>query len=394
MVCLSSVTIAVLMLLAFRQNVKEVMAWCLALLAGCVALGALALRNIVPEVGAIILVNVALAAGIAAQGAALDQFEQRKSPVYPFVVLGGIAVAVSFVSNTANRVAIFGLIFGSGYIWLAIKSNRLATASRVARAIMMVSFGLATLLFLMRTSVAMLNPSAMQVLTAPNVWQSLTMAASFLVVTCSSFGYLLLYKERADQHAARLATTDALTGALNRRMLSELGERALARSRRRRLSMSVVMLDIDHFKTVNDRHGHAVGDLVLQRFVEVLQRELRTEDVLIRYGGEEFCLLLPEQPRHEARAVAERLRAAIQATNVAADDKNIAITLSAGVAAFEIEDLGLLQKLLEHADAALFTAKRNGRNRVEVHHRAHSVDENSSTEPSGANDPSSSVPTA
>ena len=368
------------MLLAFRQNVKEVTAWCLALLAGCVSFGALAFRDIVPDVSSIMLVNASLAAGIAAQGAAIDQFEQRKSPTYRLVLLIGAAVAVSFVSNIAHRVAIFGLVFGSGYIWLALMSYRLATASRVVRAIMMVSFGLATVLFLMRTSVAMLNPRAMQVMTAPNIWQSLTMAASFLVVTCSSFGYLLLYKERADQQAARLATTDALTGALNRRMLSELGERALARSRRRRLSMSVVMLDIDHFKTVNDRFGHAVGDLVLQRFVEVLQRELRTEDVLIRYGGEEFCLLLPEQPRHEARAVAERLRAAIQATTVQANDKNISITLSAGVAAFEVEDLGLLQKLLEQADAALFTAKRNGRNRVEVHHRAHSVDETTATE--------------
>jgi hypothetical protein len=89
MVCLSSVTIAVLMLLAFRQNVKEVMAWCLALLAGCVSLGALALRNIVPEVWSIILVNASLAAGIAAQGAAIDQFEQRKSPPAPFVILMG-----------------------------------------------------------------------------------------------------------------------------------------------------------------------------------------------------------------------------------------------------------------------------------------------------------------
>ncbi|HPH65608.1 MAG TPA: GGDEF domain-containing protein [Kofleriaceae bacterium] len=366
MVCLGSMTLATMLLLTFRRNPKEVAAWCLSLVAGSISLASLALRGVVPEIWAVLATNVPVAFGFGWQAAALAQFENKPWPTWRLLPFAAGAVAVSMLPNMADRIAVFGALYGSAYLILAFLSSRLSSASRVVRAIMVISFALGSALFVIRGVIAVLQPQLMSQILGGNIWQSLTMSASFLVVMCSSFGYLLLYKERADQQAARLATIDPLTGALNRRMLTDLGERALARSRRRRASMSVVMLDIDHFKSINDRFGHVIGDGVLQRFVEVLQRELRAEDTLIRYGGEEFCLLMPEQTLDEARIVAERLRAAIGVAKLQVAEHLISIGLSAGVASLAADDVGTLQGLLSAADQALYRAKNNGRNRVEL----------------------------
>lgn len=355
-----------MLLLTFRRNPKEVAAWCLSLMAGAVSLASLALRGKVPEIWAVLATNVPVAFGFGWQAAALAQFENKPWPTWRLLPFVAGAVVVSLLPNMADRIAVFGALYGSAYLILAFMSHRLRSASRVVRAILAVSFALGGAIFIVRGVVAVVQPELMSQMLGGNIWQSLTMSASFLVVMCSSFGYLLLYKERADQLAARLATTDPLTGALNRRMLTDLGERALARSRRRRASMSVVMLDIDHFKNVNDRYGHAIGDGVLQSVVEVLQRELRAEDTLIRYGGEEFCLLMPEQTLDEARIVAERLRTAIASAELHIANQTLAVTLSAGVASLASDDAGTLQSLLSAADQALYTAKGNGRNRVEL----------------------------
>jgi diguanylate cyclase (GGDEF)-like protein len=161
-----------------------------------------------------------------------------------------------------------------------------------------------------------------------------------------------------------LATTDDLTGIANRRHFFDLAARELARARRDGRRLLAMMLDIDHFKNINDQYGHQVGDEVIQLIAERLSRFARAEDVLGRYGGEEFALLIPAGAE-DAPAVAERLRAAIAEGPVATRVGPMAVTVSVGVAHLRPDDADV-SALLGRADRRLYDAKRGGRNRVEV----------------------------
>jgi diguanylate cyclase (GGDEF)-like protein len=160
-----------------------------------------------------------------------------------------------------------------------------------------------------------------------------------------------------------LASTDALTGCANRRaFLGELAEE-MARVTRYEAPLSVIALDIDHFKTINDTHGHGGGDEALRHFCAVTAQLLRTQDVLGRIGGEEFAILLPDTAQAGAFALAERVRSQIELLPVQYGDAAIPMTVSCGVAerrhATDTRD-----DLLRRADDALYAAKRAGRNKV------------------------------
>lgn len=161
----------------------------------------------------------------------------------------------------------------------------------------------------------------------------------------------------------RLATTDELTGLHNRRHLFYLAEREFTRARRNSRPIAAMMLDMDRFKQVNDTHGHTVGDEVLQAVARRLTANVRTEDILGRYGGEEFVAILPETDRTKAREIAERLLRAICEEPIATTRGPVNVTISIGVAG-TCEDLPDPMTLVDQADAALYTAKRAGRNRV------------------------------
>ena len=163
------------------------------------------------------------------------------------------------------------------------------------------------------------------------------------------------------------ATHDALTGLYNREALFQrLGEES-ARALRHGRPLSVALFDLDCFKGVNDGHGHATGDQVLEAFATVLQGTLRRGDVAARYGGEEFVLVYPETDAAAARLAAERIRGAFAETAVTlATGEPLTVTVSAGVACSLPTEPLPLQQLLEHADRALYAAKAAGRNRVEA----------------------------
>ncbi|MBI3430950.1 MAG: GGDEF domain-containing protein [Hydrogenophilales bacterium] len=160
-----------------------------------------------------------------------------------------------------------------------------------------------------------------------------------------------------------MAIHDALTGLFNRRYLDETFERELIRAARQHCPISVVMGDLDHFKTVNDTYGHQAGDEVLREFGRLMKQHARGSDIYCRYGGEEFLLILPDMPEETACERAEQLRAALAATPIMFGTTAIRVTASFGVAGFPLHGK-TADELITAADDALYAAKRSGRNQV------------------------------
>lgn len=172
----------------------------------------------------------------------------------------------------------------------------------------------------------------------------------------------LLALRRSEQELRRLAMTDALTGAFNRRAFMAEAAAEVDRAGRYGHPLTLQMLDIDHFKKINDTYGHAAGDEALKMFTATVQGLLRASDRLGRLGGEEFALLLPETDREGAMLLAERLRQALSEIEVSSEGRSFSFTTSIGVAARR-DDEGP-EDTLKRADAALYEAKEGGRNRV------------------------------
>lgn len=162
-----------------------------------------------------------------------------------------------------------------------------------------------------------------------------------------------------------LSTIDSLTGLPNRKAIMEVFTAVLARYRRHRRSFSALLIDIDHFKKVNDQHGHLAGDEVLRHVATILEEQVRQVDMVGRYGGEEFFALLDETAKETALGVAERIRNAVAMSHVSYQGKLLKVTVSIGVA--EINDPEETQEqLIDRADKAMYRAKQQGRNRVQM----------------------------
>jgi two-component system cell cycle response regulator len=162
----------------------------------------------------------------------------------------------------------------------------------------------------------------------------------------------------------RLTRTDSLTGLANRRWLDECLEQELSRCTRYSRPMSLVMIDLDHFKQLNDRHGHQAGDQVLRHTADLVRKSIRRQDLAARYGGEEMTVVLPETPLDRAEVAAERIRAAIAGSELVWRGRAIKVTASLGVAGVPALPAANGEDLLRLADAALYQAKSSGRNCV------------------------------
>jgi len=167
----------------------------------------------------------------------------------------------------------------------------------------------------------------------------------------------------AKMHAEieRLATTDGLTGLNNHRIFQQKLTEELKRSERHKAPLSLLLIDIDYFKKVNDTYGHPVGDLVLKGVSKILQHEIRDIDIAARYGGEEFVVILPGTDSISARNIAERLRKEIMAETFTSGGRNLKVTVSIGIATVPAE-ARTKEELIEKTDQALYHAKHNGRN--------------------------------
>lgn len=172
---------------------------------------------------------------------------------------------------------------------------------------------------------------------------------------------------KAEEELVHLASRDALTGLANRRQFFDVAEAVLTQARRYGSPMTVALLDLDHFKQINDTHGHAAGDAVLKDFAEILRGSLRDSDTPARIGGEEFAILLTSTPLAEALTALERIRQTLQDNPIQTGGRRVAATVSIGAVQWNPSHFDV-DAMLANADAALYAAKRAGRNRVQLHH--------------------------
>jgi two-component system, cell cycle response regulator len=161
----------------------------------------------------------------------------------------------------------------------------------------------------------------------------------------------------------RLTTVDGLTQIYNKRYFMEVLEREISRSHRYGRELSLIMFDIDHFKTCNDSFGHLAGDYVLKHLASVIKARIRREDIMARYGGEEFSIILPEIDNYNSRQFAEKIRRIVEKTIFKFEDTQIPVTISIGVAT-STADINTPDQLIKAADENLYEAKRRGRNCV------------------------------
>jgi diguanylate cyclase (GGDEF)-like protein len=193
----------------------------------------------------------------------------------------------------------------------------------------------------------------------------LTSVERDLLLLLSSVASVGVESVRQLEEVTARAATDELTGLPNRRMFDERLKQHLAECDRFDQALSLILCDVDHFKRVNDQHGHRAGDLVLAAIARALAHGIRNIDIVARYGGEELAILLPQTPVERAREVAERLRKTVEGLRVPVDDGTISVTASFGVACYPTSGGGR-ESLFANADRALYAAKDEGRNRVMV----------------------------
>ncbi len=200
-------------------------------------------------------------------------------------------------------------------------------------------------------------------LTASTPMQSIVFTYGLLLPVVATSGFLLMCADRLNKNLTQLATLDPLTGVFNRRTMSELANTAIAASKRHGRALSLLILDIDHFKRINDQFGHEAGDLALCRFVELVREVMRENDVIARIGGEEFVLILPDSNERMALEIAERIRQRLDDSHFSISGWTVPLRVSIGVGTLGPE-ISNLETLLRETDHAMYEAKRGGRNRV------------------------------
>lgn len=198
---------------------------------------------------------------------------------------------------------------------------------------------------------------------AVETYMGVTILVASLAQVAIAFGLIMLVSHRYVEKINRLTLMDGLTGTLNRIGLERLGQRILLRARQSQRSVCLAMIDADHFKKINDNHGHPAGDQVLIHLAALLMAQLRPSDLVVRFGGEEFVLILDGSNEETSYRVADRLRCLVEESVVIAGSVDIRYQISIGLSSSDKSGY-LLQKLIADADAALYQAKQEGRNRV------------------------------
>ena len=315
----SLVASGALLLLNGNQRNDGLQYWAGGLLLSALAHALLLLYGRIPYLLSIVLGNVLLSSALTGFWLAVRRFHGLALHWgRTLALIAAIALLMwLFQHQFANRVVASGLTLGlqaALVLSVLLRHHPFGPDQHSRGALLLIGgLGLIVLTMLMRASAALFFSLDIASILQGNLVQTLTFMVSFMATLVSSFGFVFMAKERADHANLRLASQDALTGAANRRALMEALETELARASRQRTPLALLMLDIDHFKRVNDQYGHLAGDQVLRHFVHVVRQRLRATDMLGRYGGEEFLLLLPGTDLAGAQQLAQQLCQAVQA---------------------------------------------------------------------------------
>ena len=343
--------------------------WAGALLLGGAGYALFLTRGRLPDAFSIVLANTMVSAMFSGLTAAVQCFQgQRPRWLRLLAVPATMAALMAYgLGDLVVRVVLSNLLMAAQTLWLLRCLHR-TDAGTTGRGALLLTAGLALecgMLLLRSASAPLFAGQGASVLTSSTV-QTLTFMTAFIALLVTSMGFVFMGKERADQLNRRLAAQDELTGIANRRSIIAALERDLARSLRTREPLALMMVDVDHFKQVNDRHGHLAGDAVLRHVAGVLQQRVRAQDIVGRYGGEEFLVVLPDTGLDGAQHLALQLCKAVQTTPCVWRSETIAVTVSIGVFGGRLEPQDHWDLLLHAADSALYRAKEGGRNRVEV----------------------------
>jgi diguanylate cyclase (GGDEF)-like protein len=277
-----------------------------------------------------------------------------------------IVSRIPLVAQSVEWRALIATVIITSYIWLAGFEFWCGRAdplvSRLPAVFMLLAHGL---LFLLRTPLALVLPWPPANSAFTSVWLTVLSFEELLFTIAVAFIMLAMTKERTEQGHRNAALADPLTGVSNRRgFLVESDELARQQAEKPQPA-AVLLLDLDHFKSINDRFGHAIGDRVLQVFAQTAAANLRTTDLLGRLGGEEFAVLLCNVGRERALVAAERIRSTFAEVALEVDGRPVSATVSVGVALCDGKKVDV-PGLLVQADQALYRAKERGRNRVEI----------------------------
>lgn len=342
-------------------------AWNVALMVQMVA-WALFIAAMVPLNKWLLVLSVGLLCGsLSGMYVTVQHFTHRpisRSYVWGFPVLAAVTHAMVF-ENFALRVAHINLILCAQMLWLAWRllwPGQYASGCRW-RWLSGGAFALSGLFVLGRALLVIIAPERYPRFDDDHWLSVVGLLVNNGSLTVGTLGFLLAHRDEAEQELKRMATTDALTGLHNRHWLEERGADHLSLALRYRHPLTVIMLDIDFFKKINDAHGHVVGDRVLQAFAKQLQQLGRDADLIARYGGEEFCVLLPMSTLASAVELDQRLRQMV--SEALPVELGLPVTYSAGAAQLN-EGMLTMNELFARADAALYEAKHAGRNRMVV----------------------------
>ncbi len=366
------VILGLLLLFVWVQNttITAVAWWGFAHLLRAISVVLFGLYGSVPDVVSIDISNAVLFTAFAFTWTGARMFDHLRPQ--PILLFGGaalwlVACRMPLVAESFNvRVLISSGII-TAYTWATAyefwRGRSEPLVSRWPAIFMLFAHGA---LYLLRTPFgAMLPWSPTRNDVFESVWLTVLSFEALLFTIAIAFILLAMAKERTEQRHKTAALIDPLTGIPNRRAFLEDAEAQLKRQALKPRPLAVMLLDLDNFKSVNDRFGHATGDRVLQVFAEISSRAMRRTDLFGRLGGEEFAALLCDVTRERAVAIAEEIRAGFATASSEVDGRPVVATVSIGIVVSH--DAGVdLAALLAQADHALYRAKDNGRNRIEI----------------------------
>lgn len=298
----------------------------------------------------------------------IRRFEGRTLVIWPaFAVTIGWLLFVTIPATGENLIARILVVSAIVAAFCGLTAWELRSDAAVglpSRQALMATFLSFAALMLIRAVLAAVAPFPVGALPADPLWLAVFTVLVFGHFIFSASLFLAMTRERREAQQRTYALSDPLTGLMNRRAFSDFAERMSRRRAGLRRGLAVLVLDLDHFKSINDRHGHEAGDRMLRLFASTAESSVRATDELFRMGGEEFCFVLPETTVSEAKMVAERIRTAFEAAAVETAAGRASTTVSIGVAgtSFDIP----LNALVAAADTAVYAAKAQGRNCVVV----------------------------